>query len=92
MRVFRMGSSYGGILTEVGQRKREGGVACPVCGSDGFEPVRFERWVRCTHCATVFVQRRSKQMVDVLGEATKELVDYSKNRTKTRRPENRSDD
>lgn len=80
--LFRMGERYGGVLTEVGIRRRQGGIACPVCEHDGFEPVRFERWVRCTSCLTVFVQRRPKQMAEVLGDATKELVDYTKGRTR----------
>ena len=83
VRALRMGREYGGVLTEVGQRLRNGGVGCPVCGNDGFEPVRFERWVCCTSCQTVFVQRRPKQMAQVLGDATKEVIDRTRHRNKT---------
>lgn len=69
-----MGAGYGGVLTEVGRKRRQGGVGCPVCDNDGFEPVRFERWVRCTTCRTVFVQRRSKQLAEVLNSAVGELT------------------
>ena len=80
VRVFRMGTTYGGVLSEVGLRQRHGGVSCPVCETDGFVPIRFERWVRCCSCQTVFVQRRSKQVAEVLVDATREMLDLANGR------------
>lgn len=68
VKILRMGAGYGGVLSEVGVRHRDGGVGCPQCDADGFEPVFFERWVRCTTCRTVFVQRRAAQLGTFLAE------------------------
>lgn len=80
MWILRAGKGYGGVLTEVGIRHRDGGVRCPVCDGDGFEPVRFERWVRCLSCETVFVQRRAAQLGTYLSEVFTSFTTWSKKR------------
>ena len=76
----------GGSFVDVGAALIGGGYdsdAWGDCDNDGFEPVRFERWVCCTSCQTVFVQRRPKQMAQVLGDATKEIMDRARHRNRT---------
>lgn len=73
VRALRMGSGYGGVLAIVGRRHRDGGTGCSACDSTAFEPVRFERWVRCVGCRTVFVQRPAKTFGSVIGSAIGDL-------------------
>ena len=63
-----MGADYGGVLSVVGRRHRDGSTGCPACDANSFEPVRFERWVRCVGCRTVFVQRRAKTLGAAISE------------------------
>jgi hypothetical protein len=80
VKLLRMGTSFGGVLSEVGTKHRDGGVGCPRCDSDGFVPVRFERWVVCESCRTVFVQRRSKHLEQLFSEGVKEVIDRTPKR------------
>ncbi len=68
VRALRMGSGYGGVLAIVGRRHRDGSTGCTACDSTAFEPVRFERWVRCVGCRTVFVQRPAKTLGSAIGD------------------------
>ena len=73
VRTLRKGSGYGGVLATIGRRHRDGGTGCSACDSTAFEPVRFERWVRCVGCRTVFVQRPAKTVGSVIGSAIGDL-------------------
>lgn len=68
------GRRYGGDLSDLGVRRRDGSTHCPFCDSDGFVPTRVDDYVRCMTCRTVFRGRKPTRVLDVLGEGLREIV------------------